>query len=99
MTHSLPGINRPMFSYIDDYLDGHASPWKAAFPDRAVTGYSEAFRKRCSSASSGGLVDGDTARRIWLEILREYESYEKMGMWIPDEILEEHREIARGLGW
>ena len=45
------------------------------------------------------LVDAETAKRVWLSVLQDYEEYERMGMWVPEEILEEHRQVAIALGW
>ena len=45
------------------------------------------------------MIDEKTAREIWLSILHEYESYLRMGMWLPDDVLEEHRKVAESLGW
>ena len=94
-----PGIR--YFAYNDTLSNGFPSPWKAAFPESRPMGYWEAFAKRCAtdSLSTGGLVDAKTARRVWLSILGEYEDYERMGMWIPEQIMEEHRQVAVALGW
>ena len=89
------------FSYNADEACGFPSPWKAAFPDSRPLGYYEAFGNRCAKVSpdADGLVDEETAKRVWLSILREYEDYQRMGMWLPEEILEEHRRVAMALGW
>ena len=39
------------------------------------------------------------SKEVWLSILKDYEDYEKLGMWIPSEALEEHRKVAKALGW
>ncbi|MGH2639328.1 MAG: hypothetical protein ACRDF4_08630 [Rhabdochlamydiaceae bacterium] len=106
---SIPGESKPAgsssgtryFSYDADEAGGFPSPWRAAFPESDPVGYWESFGKRCAMVSSGagGVVDEETARRVWLSILREYEDYERMGMWIPSEVLEEHRQVAIALGW
>ena len=81
---------------VSDYL-----PWKAVFPDGKPRGYWELFLARCAKASceSRGFVSEKMAKQIWLMILSEYEEYQRMGMWIPAEIVEEHRAIALTLNW
>jgi hypothetical protein len=89
------------FAYNADEERGFPSPWKAAFPKSRPLGYWEAFGRRCARVSHGvdGLIDEETARIVWLSILRDYEDYERMGMWIPRELLDEHRQVAISLGW
>ncbi len=89
------------FSFGDVNSSNHPSPWKAAFPYNRPQGYWEAFVRRCAklSGKAQGLVDEETARKVWLEILRDYEEYVRMGMWLPDGILDEHRQVAVALGW
>ena len=89
------------FSPGDDGTSGFPSPWRAAFPNNRPLGYWNVFQERCEriSSDSGGVIDNETAKGVWLSILLEYENYERMGMWIPGEILEEHRQVARALGW
>ena len=88
------------FSLSDD-VSGFQTPWKAAYPDRQPLGYWSVFQGRCQKISRepSGLIDEETAKGVWLSILIEYESYERMGMWIPEAVLEEHRQVARALGW
>jgi hypothetical protein len=89
------------FAFFSDDLGVAMTPWKAAFPDREPQGYCEVFSKRCVkiNQNSNGLVDEETAKRVWLSILREYDEYVQMGMWLPGEILEQHRTVAETLGW
>ena len=89
------------FSYKDDTPNTFPSPWKAAFPKDGPLGYWQVFAKRCSNIShdAGGLVDEETAKMVWMGILSEYEDYEKMGMWLPHQVMEEHRQVASALGW
>ena len=44
-------------------------------------------------------MDEETARKVWISILKDYEDSQRMGMWLPEEELEEHREVAIALGW
>lgn len=93
--------DKKSFSFLSDELNGALSPWKTAFPDRQPLGYWEVFSNRCSkiAANSNGLVDEETAKEVWLSILREYETYLQMGMWLPEEILDQHKMVAESLGW
>ena len=77
------------------------TPWKAAFPDGSKRGYWDIFAKHCSCISDdpNGIVDEETARRVWTEILSGYEDYMKMGMWLPERVMDEHLQIAIALGW
>jgi hypothetical protein len=90
-----------MFAFKGDYHEGLASPWKRAFPDSSKLGCTDAFMRRCEKfATNGeGLVSKEVARSVWMEILQDYETSVKMGLWIPDGLLEEHRRVARALGW
>ncbi|MDG6994373.1 MAG: hypothetical protein JRN52_00500 [Nitrososphaerota archaeon] len=82
------------------YLKGsQKTPWAAAFPHSPPLGYWQAFGRRCAQIGQDGFVDEETARRVWLSILKDYEEYTKLGMWIPDDALEEHRKVAQALGW
>lgn len=89
------------FSYKEYKLDDFPTPWKAAFPNSEALGYWEVFCKRCSniSGSSNGVVDEQTAKNVWMGILSEYEAYQRMGMWLPDQVMDEHRQVAAALGW
>jgi hypothetical protein len=88
------------YAYRADFESGLASPWMAAFPDRCPLGFWETFQRRCEKIVPGEmLVNETTARRVWLSILWEYEDYERMGMWIPEAVLEDHKRVARALGW
>lgn len=95
-----PSMGRS-FSFISDELGSALTPWEVAFPDRQPLGYWVIFSKRCEkiATNSEGLVDEETAKQVWLSILQEYEDYQKMGMWLPAETLEEHRMVAESLGW
>ena len=83
------------------YLTGGvlATPWEAAFPSDRPLGYWEVFVKRSSKLTTDGLIEENVAKEVWLSILNDYEDYEKHGMWIPSEVLEEHRKVAKALGW
>ena len=88
-------------SFLPDELHGALSPWKTAFPDRQPMGYWDVFSKRCAkiAENSNGVISEETAKDVWLSILGEYEAYLQMGMWLPEGILEEHRIVAKSLGW
>jgi len=51
------------------------------------------------TSNSNGLADEETAKGVWLSILSEYDSYAKMEIWLPENILDEHRMVAKSLGW
>ena len=94
---NVSAVPRGQFSYL---IGGAlATPWEAAFPSDRPLGYWQAFVRRCSKLSKDGLIDENIAKNVWLSILKDYEDYEKLGMWIPDEALEEHRKVAQALGW
>jgi len=90
-----------MFAFKADYYEGSASPWKKAFPQSSRLGCTDAFRRRCEkfAINGEGIVSKEVAKYVWLEILQDYEISVKMGLWIPDELLEEHKSVARALGW
>lgn len=77
------------------------TPWHAAFPNSGPLGYYQAYEKKCSKVTNDpqGVVDEDTARKVWISILKDYEDYKRMGMWLPDKELDEHRLVAIALGW
>ena len=89
------------FSYDSDDNRGFPSPWKAAFPASGPLGYWDAFSRRCRKLADNPdhVVDQQVAKKVWLSILLEYEEYERMGMWVPEEILNQHRRVAVALGW
>ncbi|MDG7000701.1 MAG: hypothetical protein JRN15_16525 [Nitrososphaerota archaeon] len=89
--------SRREFSYLIGGL--RATPWEAAFSSSDPLGYWQAFARRCSKLGRDGVVEEQVAREVWLSILRDYEDYEKLGMWIPEDALLEHRSVAQALGW
>lgn len=101
LVQSLFLTNQKSFSFVFDQTGNILTPWKAAFPDKKSLGYSELFSKRCAKIadSSTGLVDEITAKQVWLSILDECESYQRKGMWLPSQVLDEHRMVAKALGW
>jgi hypothetical protein len=95
-----PNSKTKKFAYRSDYANGVASPWKAAFPSSPPLGYWEAFGRKCEKLEPEDAVVNETiARRVWLSVLWDYEDYMRMGLWIPEAILEDHRKVARALGW
>ena len=89
------------FAYLQDYFDEFPPPWKAAFPEKPRMGYTTSFSRECSRLHSSaiGFVDEGVAKSVWLSILEDYLSYSKLGMWIPEQPLSEHEEVAKALGW
>ena len=89
------------FSFADNLNTDWPAPWRVAFPGSKPLGYYRAFERRCLKLTNGtvGVVDEETARKIWISILKEYEDFQRMGMWLPEEELEDHKKVAIALGW
>ena len=89
------------FSFVDSLATDAPAPWRVAFPRSKPLGYYKAFARRCSkiTGSTNGKVDEETARKVWISILKDYEDSQRMGMWLPEDELEEHRKVAIALGW